>query len=1080
MKPSILLRTKFIIPPTSADLLPRPHLLDWLEKHADRRLILISAPPGYGKTTLLSNYLAATKQPVAWLQLDPGDSDPTVFLTHLVEALRRMVDAPAGIGQAALTLLNSPEASFDPRRESGPGSSTGHRIITVLVNELAGQIINPFLLVLDDYHFIASPIVHQLMDFLLENAPVGLKVILSTRADPPLSLARLRARGLLAELRAPELRFRDDEVSALIAREVPGLSNQSLAVLTEKTEGWGAALQIVRSTLSGRDLHSANETIANLNGSQRFVFDYLAEEVFQRLHADHQDFLLKTSILSEMDAATCAAITGITDAQAMLDELEGQNLFLASIDPQRRWFRYHTLFREFLLSKLHGEYPQQVPLLERQAGDFYAHHFEPEIAFRHFLRAGDETAAARVALAFAADYAERGRAEALHHALSGLSAETMRSYPELLLQDGNAHRRLGDAGPATAAYEEARAAFAALDNSGGVSRALTRLSEVQRAEGNYRPSETLAKQALEAAPADDHLARAEALMAFAKSTGFLTGMDKGRALAEQAVDESRRAAGQLSRLTRAGFLQSLGQICWWHGDPQATVRYCQEALHLAPDQVSPTTAQAHISLVSPHLYWCELDTALMHAERGLEIAQTLQLIELLPAAYTALGNVLTRLGEATRAEAALRQSVELAQQLGIASYELLMATGYLAYNLYSQGRVDEAWQLAEGALWSYTGNPDAYEAFVCRSVLADVALEKGQLNRAENLFSEILEAGKRRQFRIPLAMVYFGLAYIHLMTDRRETGLVNAREALRLIAPTRAVQLFLDQGDRTRVVCDALIQAGEVNPFIEKVNEQMLRNHKAPKISIVDESAVVIQCLGDFRVTVGGQEISQERWVSAKARDLLAYFVTFRRERISAERAFEAIWADKGGRGLTAFHTALSRLRSALRMGEISPRLILVESGDYRLDVARFHIDVDEFDTALAKARAASTPEAAEWYEQAINLNRGEYFQNLYYDWLMPERRRLRQAYLGALRTLAEHHYAHLRYTHALELLQRALRVDNLLEDLHCQAMRVYAALGDRAGLVRQYQELKDVLRGELEMEPLETTNQLYERLVRE
>jgi two-component SAPR family response regulator len=329
-------------------------------------------------------------------------------------------------------------------------------------------------------------------------------------------------------------------------------------------------------------------------------------------------------------------------------------------------------------------------------------------------------------------------------------------------------------------------------------------------------------------------------------------------------------------------------------------------------------------------------------------------------------------------------------------------------------------------------------------------------------------------------MVYFGLAYVQLMTGRRESGLENARESLRLIASTRAVQLFIDQGERTRVVCDALLQAGETHPFIDKVLQQMPGKRKLSNLSVVAESAVVIQCLGDFRVLAGGQEISQERWVSAKARDLLAYFVTFRRERIPADRAFEAIWADKGGRGLTAFHTALSRLRSALRMGETSPRLILVESGDYRLDVARFRIDADEFDTALAKARAAAAPETAEWYEQAINLYRGEYFQNLYYDWLIPERRRLSQAYLGALRALAEHHTSHLRYTHALELLQRALRVDNLLEDLHCQSMRVYAALGDRAGLVRQYQDLKEVLWDELEMQPLETTIRLYERLLRE
>jgi LuxR family maltose regulon positive regulatory protein len=1069
MKPSILLRTKFIIPPINPEYIPRPHLLDWMKKQTERRLVLISAPPGYGKTTLLSSYIIESGRPIAWFQLDTGDSDPTVFLTHLVESLRRTADIPAAFGQSSLTLLDSPDASLDSRR-----------ILTVLINELSEQIKVPLLLVFEDYHFIVNPAVHLLMDFLLENAPAEMHFAISTRADPPLSLARLRARGMLAEMRATDLRFRDDEIGALITRDVPGLSGESLTLLNEKTEGWVAAIQILRSSLSGLDAQSAEETIAGLNGSHRFVFDYLTDEVFRRLPDSRQAFLLHTAILSQMDASACTAVTNTSDAQTILDELEEQNLFLASLDPQRRWFRYHTLFREFLLSTLYREYPEQAAPLEKKAGEYYEQHGEPEAAFRHYLRIPDQAAAARVALTFAPDYAERGRSDALHRYLSELDSDTLSAYPELLLQDGNAHRHLGAAANATAAYEQARAAFTAQDNPAGVSRALTGLAEVQRAGGNYRQAEVLARLALESAPEQDHATRAEALMALAKSTGFLTGMDEGRLLAEQAVDESRSASGRLSRLARAGFLQSLGQICWWYGDPQATVRYCQEALQFAPDEVSPTSALAHISLVSPYLYWSELDTALKHAESGLEITQTLQLNELLPAAYTALGNVLTRLGETARAEATLRHSVELAQQLGIASYELLMATGYLAYNLYSQGRVDEAWQLAEGALWSYTGNPDAYEAFVCRSVLADVALEKGQLNRAENLFNEILEAGKRRQFRIPLAMVYFGLAYIHLMTDRHETGLNNAREAVRLISPTHSVQLFIDQGERTRVVCEALIQSGETNPFIEKVLEQMADKQKASKISLVDETAVVIQCLGDFKVLVCGKEISQERWVSTKARDLLTYFVTFRRERIPADRAFEAIWSDKGGRGLTAFHTALSRLRSALRMDESSPRLILVESGDYRLDVARFRIDVDEFDTALAKARAASSSESAEWYEQAINLYRGEYLQNLYYDWLMPERRRLSQAYLESLRTLAEYHYTHARYTRALELLQRALRVDNLLEDLHCQAMRVYAALGDRAGLVRQYQELKDVLNEKLEMEPLEVTKQLYERLVRD
>ena len=222
-------------------------------------------------------------------------------------------------------------------------------------------------------------------------------------------------------------------------------------------------------------------------------------------------------------------------------------------------------------------------------------------------------------------------------------------------------------------------------------------------------------------------------------------------------------------------------------------------------------------MVSPCLYWRDLDTAFRYAERGLEIAQTLHLRELLPSAYSALGNVLTRRGETARAEGCLRQAMDLAENLGLASYERLMTAGYLAYNLYGQGRVDEARQMAESALWAYTGSPDTYEAYVCSSVLADVALEQGRLSRAEALYGELVEVGERRQFRIPLAMVYFGLAYIHLVTEHQPDGLAFARKALGLIEPTQAVQLFLDQGERSRVVCQSLQQDGERSPFLQRV-----------------------------------------------------------------------------------------------------------------------------------------------------------------------------------------------------------------------------------------------------------------------
>lgn len=1079
MKPSILLHTKFLVPRPTPDLLPRPRLVDWLESQMDKRLVLISAPAGYGKTTLLVDFLNASRRsfdsaqdrPFAWYQLDANDSDPTVFLTYLIEALRRMKDAPASItdaiGQTAQSLLDSPDSSISPQR-----------VLTVLINELTEQLEEPWLLVLEDYHYVTNPAVHQLVDFLLENAPQGLRLVISTRADPPIALARARARGLLAELRSPALRFRDEEVRAWLEQNLPDLSRENLDLLHEKTEGWVAALQIMRSSLSGRDAQSRDEVLAGLSGTQQFVFDYLAEEVFRRLPDRTRDFLLRTSVLSHMDAAACNAVAGTQDSQSILQQLEKQNLFLASLDPNRRWYRYHYLFRDFLYSRLQRDGAERVRSLEAAAGNYYEAQGEFEEAYLHYQAAHDPESAARVVLVFAADFVERGRVEILHRYLNALPVEVMHANPELLLQHGNTHWRLGQAGLAITAFEEARSAFSERGNSGGVCRALTRLAEVHRAQGHYRQAQRLASEALSSTREDEHAARAEALLALAKSTGFLSGMDQGRSLAEQAIEEARKARITLSPLARANTLQSLGQICWWHGDPQATVRYCQEALQLAPEGLSPIAAQAYVSMTTPYLYWRELDKALGYAERGLEIAQTLHLKELLPSAYTALGNVLTRLGETARAETCLRQAMDIGQQLGLASYEQMMATGFLAYNLCGQGRVEEARQLTEGVLWSYTGNPDTYEAYVCRSVLADVALESNQLDKAEALYAELVEVGERRQFRIPLAMVYFGLGYIHLETGRQESGLVFARKALHLLEAARVFQLFLDQGERSRVVSRALIDAGEKSPFLERVLENLPEERAKGQISIVDEHAVRVECLGSFRVFVGGDEISQERWVSAKARDLLAYFVTFRGERIPAERAFDAIWGEKGS-SRTAFHTALSRLRNALRYKENSLRFILVETGEYWLDSAHFKIDVDEYNNAVLNARASTNVQAAAtWYERAAKLYKGEYLQNMYYEWVFAERRSLAKSYLDVLLELVAYYATGSDPRCALEYFEKGMLIDNLCEDLYRHAMRAYATMGDKAGVFRVFQNLEQTFSDELEIQPSPSTVSLYRNIL--
>ena len=1075
MQPSPIFQTKFLPPRQNATWLPRSSLLKRMKALQGRRVLLISAPAGFGKTTLLSLYLTQWDGYVAWFQIDARDNDPSIFLSHLNEALRQAYARKQGEQQPDFSRAT---ASLLSNLEAHP--ATFEQVLGVLLNELFEVVTEPWMLVLEDYHLVTNPQIHQMVDYIILNAPPDMQIVLSSRTTPPLRLARLRAQGLLAELHGHDLRFTWEEIRAWFQSEgMPPLSEATLHDLERKTGGWAAALQIIRSSIQGQGAAEAERFIAEISGSHRVIFDYLAEEIFQRLPQEWQDFLVNTAILERMDGPTCDFLLQRSNSCALLEQLEDANLCLANYSGTTKWFYYHQLIREFLLGKLRREAHDRIATLEQRAAAYYEQQGAWEWAFNHYLQGANEEKAAEVLERFAQDFVERGRVEVLNRYLSQLPRHVLYAHPELLLQKGNVLRRLGEIGAATAIYKEARWRFERYGDRAGICRSLTRLAEVNYSQGHYQRARELATEALQQATADDHAERAYALMALAKSEGFLVGMEGGRRLAEQALQEAQRAGDSIPPTAKANLLQALGQICWWHGDPEATIRYCEEALAVSPEPLTPTRARTYITLVSPYLYRQNLEKALAYAEEGLNIAQTLHLVELLPSAYAVLGNVLTRLGEIVRAENSLRQAMETAQQLGFASYERVMATGYLAYNLVVQNRLEEAQQLIESALWTYTGPMDTYDVFVCRSVMADIALEKDDLAEARALYQALLPTGEKHQFRIPLSMVHFGLAYIALRQNRLEEGLAHARKSLELIEQTQMVQLYLDQGKRGQVVCRALAENGYDSPFVQRVLTNLQHPEHTVQVSLKHQG-VAVQTLGAFRVMVNGEEITKERWVSTKARDLLAYFITFRGERIPAERAFDALWQDRAGRQKTAFHTALSRLRKALRGQESTVRYILLENGEYWLDTARFVLDVDEFEASLKRAKESLAPQdALPWYRKAVSVYKGEYLPSLYYEWVFPEQRRLQQEHTNALLTLGKLLLTQNEPEEAIAYLQMAVDAEPLNEDGYGLLMEAYGAMGHRGKVQQIYQQLRQRLQEELGVAPLPATQQIYQRLMK-
>ena len=386
---SPLLETKLYIPKWRSGLVSRPRLIERLDQGAERKLTLVSAPAGFGKSTVLAEWVAGTlasERPTAWISLDQSDNDPALFWAYFIAALQTV---RSGVGEIALSLLRSPQP---PPIE---------RLLGTLLNEI-NTIPHDFVLVLDDYHVIEAQLIHKGTTFLLDHLPPQMHLLIASRSDPPLPLSRLRGRGELTELRASDLRFSVDEVAAFLNEAMDlDLSADCVAALETRTEGWIAGLQLAALSMQGRE--DVAGFVAAFSGDDRYIVDYLVEEVLQRQPEHVRRFLLQTSILDRLSGPLCDAVTHQKDGKSMLEALERGNLFIVPLDDKRLWYRYHHLFADVLHAHSKEEQPDHLPTLHRRASEWYEDNCLSADAVRHALAGKDfERAAALVELAWAA------------------------------------------------------------------------------------------------------------------------------------------------------------------------------------------------------------------------------------------------------------------------------------------------------------------------------------------------------------------------------------------------------------------------------------------------------------------------------------------------------------------------------------------------------------------------------------------------------------------------------------------------------------------------------------------------------
>ncbi len=579
-----LLETKLFVPRLRCGLVARPRLIGRLHRGAESKLTLISAPAGFGKSTLVAEWLAAapTSGPsAAWLSLDQADNQPGSFWTYLIAALQTV--APE-VGARALSLLREPQP---------PPIAT---ILTTLLNEL-GAVPSDLVLVLDDYHVIDARDVQDGMAFLLEHLPPQIHLVITTRADPALPLARLRARGELVEFRAADLRFTPDEAAAYL-NEVMGLDLPAgdVAALEGRTEGWIAALQLAALSMQGRD--DVAGFIADFAGDDRYIVDYLVEEVLHRQPDQVRSFLLETSILARMTGPLCDAVTGQDGGKATLEALDRGNLFLVPLDDRRRWYRYHQLFADVLRARLLDERPGRVPELHRRACEWYEEHGDRSEAIRHAMAGGDVARAADlVELAIPAAF-QRDQAAIVRRWLEALPDELIRARPVLSVAYAATLLDGGEIESVEARLQDAErwldATADRLEESGAPATAMVVVDqeEFRRLPGSIA------------------LYRAARAMAIGDLTGALTQ-------ARRALD----LVGEHDQIGRGAAAGLLGLVAWASGDLEAASGWYAAAMaslekagHLS-DVIGGATVQADIRTAQGRLR-----DAMRTFERGLQLA----------------------------------------------------------------------------------------------------------------------------------------------------------------------------------------------------------------------------------------------------------------------------------------------------------------------------------------------------------------------------------------------------------------------------------------------------------------------------
>ncbi len=808
-----LLTTKLFIPPTRPDHISRPDLLNRLNDGLHRNLTLISAPAGFGKTMLVGEWVnslqsertqAETK--IAWISLDENENDHSRFLAYLLAALIRTQAINLDFGEGLLGMLHSPQSP--PVRE----------VVTAVINEVATQS-GQLIIVIDDFHVIDSPQVHNAITFLIENLPPLFHVVIATRDDPPLPLARLRVRGQLNELRAADLRFTSAEITQFL-NQIQGLnlSSSEIATLETRSEGWIAGLQLAALSLQGRN--GSDIGVKSFTGGHRFVLDYLLEEVLNQQTENVKNFLLQTSILNRFTGSLCDALTEQNNGQEILEDLERTNLFIVPLDDQRRWYRYHHLFADLLRLRLQQTQPGATATLQGKASEWYEQNGFPDEAIEYSLRTENHERSTHLLNKYIEQVLNRGEYTNAWRWLGKIPQEHLFTKPELCILYA---WHLFSSGHLEAAETCLQAAEKHLPSATpssdsellAASKIQGRVAAVRAFIASFRVDVPgiiqNASMALDVLPQQDLSWRSIVSIALGDAYGITGDMNAAYKARSEALEVSKTAGNiyltLLSAMKLAITLRMQGQL-------QHVVDLCQEHYHLAMDKgVSQMVFVGWLYSV-----WAEvlaeideLDEALIKGKQGVELTAHGEDIATTGWCHLCLAKILFTRGDLSGAEETIRKIEEIMIGQHMPPYISGMLLAWHVRIMLAQNKLDAATQWSEMRGLKVGGKITQLNAGEYL-VYARILLAQEEWSEAAQLLQQLIQiadAGEWTSIKIEILILQ---ALTCQAQGDLEQALASLKEALALAEPGGFVSVFVNEGPP---IARLLYEAASQNIFPE-------------------------------------------------------------------------------------------------------------------------------------------------------------------------------------------------------------------------------------------------------------------------